>query len=337
MEGVKTASTVAFVALIAFLSPNPGFAYGVPDAMGKPNIQERILLVLTNQIRQAPHDWPGWDTNLAPSTSLVPLAEQTDLFEAARYHADDMADHDHFAHESSDGTPFSSRIQRYFRGASGENIYKSTNIDPYAAMTAWMNSEGHRTNILRPEWRLLGTGYALDGRFHYYVQNFGRSGDASTPLIPAGAAYLRGSSTVRVLVNYYDAAEEDPIKLEVSLGQRCIEMTSATGTAGNRTYQSDQTSPNTCAPVVFHATSAAGEAFRYPSTGALLVGNSCQDEFQSSNPATDPCKSSQASPSRTYIDAEAGGCQNLSSDFTRLDVLLLFFGPAMLWIRRKLS
>ena len=311
------------------------FAYGVPDNSGKPNTQERILLVLTNQIRQSPHDWPGWDTNLSPGTSLVPLAEQSDLFDAARYHANDMADHNHFAHESSDGTSFSSRIQRYFQGASGENIYKSTNIDPYAAMTAWMNSEGHRINILRPEWRLLGTGYALEGRFHYYVQNFGRSGGMTTPLIPAAAAYSLDSSTIRVLANYYDETKNDPVKLEVSVGARCLELTNATGVKGNRTYQSDQTTPNTCAEVVFHATSASGAIFRYPSSGALLVGNDCDKEFQVTAPAADACLTSVSGSSATYIDAEAGGCRNFVADLTRLDTFLVILGPLILIRRRR--
>lgn len=335
MRGFKAASLSACAAFTICLIPVHSFAYGVPDSTGKPNNQERMLLVLTNQIRQAPHDWPDWDTSLSPGTSLVPLAEQTDLFDAARYHADDMADHNHFAHESSDGTPFSSRIQRYFQGASGENIYKSTNIDPYAAMTAWMNSEGHRKNILRPEWRLLGTGYALDGRFHYYVQNFGRSGGLKPPLIPAAAAYSVNSNSIRIVANYYDESENDPIKLEVSVGTRCIELTNATGPEGNRTYQSDETSPDTCAEVVFHATSASGNTFRYPSSGALLVGNSCQNEFQSSNSTSDACLTTKAPASPTYIDAEAGGCRNFITDFNRLDTVLIFLGPALMWTRRR--
>ena len=330
-----TALLVASAGLTTCFTATHSHAYGVPDKSGKPNTQERILLVLTNQIRQSPHDWPDWDISLSPGTSLVPLAEHTDLFDAARYHAKDMADHNHFAHESSDGTSFSSRIQRYFQGASGENIYKSTNIDPYAAMTAWMNSEGHRTNILRPEWRLLGTGYALDGRFHYYVQNFGRSGGMTTPLIPAAAAYSLDSSKIRILANYYDKTKNDPVKLEVSVGARCFELTNATGDKGNRTYQSDQTTPNACAEVVFHATSASGTIFRYPSSGALLVGNDCDKEFQDANPSSDACLTSVSDSSPTYIDAEAGGCRNFTTNLTRLDTVLVILGPALILIRRR--
>ena len=199
-------------------------------------------------------------------------------------------------------------------------------------MTAWMNSEGHRKNILRPEWRLLGTGYAFDGRFHYYVQNFGRSGGLQPPLIPAAAAYSVNSNTIRIVANYYDESENDPIKLEVSVGTRCIELTNSTGPEGNRTYQSDETSPDTCAEVVFHATSASGDTFRYP--GALLVGNSCQNEFQSSDSASTRV-SRRSLPLLPPILTRKLEVAGISQRTLPVDTVLIFLGPALMWTRRR--
>ncbi len=146
--------------LAAALLPGRAFAYGEPDEDGVPDSHERLLHVLTNQIRQAPHDWPGWDTSLATGEPRPPLAHQVGLGSAARFHADDMKAHGCFQHESCDGTSFESRVSRYFSGgAAGENIYTSFgDKSARTGMTAWMNSEGHRTNILRPEWTHLGTG-----------------------------------------------------------------------------------------------------------------------------------------------------------------------------------
>ena len=132
-------------------------AYGEPDADGRPSRRERFLLTLTNQIRCDPHAWPDWDTSLAPGTALNPVGGLPDLFQSARFHADDMATNVFFSHTSSDGTDAGARIGRFFSGPAGENIYfHGGSDDPYTAMTGWMNSEGHRINILRDGWTWLG-------------------------------------------------------------------------------------------------------------------------------------------------------------------------------------
>jgi uncharacterized protein YkwD len=42
-----------------------------------------------------------------------------------------------------------------------------------AMVTAWMNSPGHRANILHNQYARLGVGVAYDGRLYYYgTQNF---------------------------------------------------------------------------------------------------------------------------------------------------------------------
>ena len=68
--------------------------------------------------------------------------------------------------------PFSyfARFRQY-----GENL-AGGQLTPEQAMEGWMNSPGHRANILNPRYKLLGVAYVYrpDSRYrHYWVQQFG--------------------------------------------------------------------------------------------------------------------------------------------------------------------
>jgi uncharacterized protein YkwD len=59
--------------------------------------------------------------------------------------------------------------------ARGENV-AAGQTSVQKVFDAWMNSEGHRDNILRPEFRTLGVGYYYQnntGYLHYWAQLFG--------------------------------------------------------------------------------------------------------------------------------------------------------------------
>src|SRR5262245_59998905 len=116
----RIAGLIAGATVLA--STQLAFAYGESED-DVPNAEERLLHVLTNQIRQAPHDWPGWDTSLAAGEARGPLFMDSGLDEAARFHADDMATHGCFQHDSCDGTSVETRLARYFSGPAGENIF----------------------------------------------------------------------------------------------------------------------------------------------------------------------------------------------------------------------
>lgn len=57
--------------------------------------------------------------------------------------------------------------------AHGENLVMGTSMDADGAMTSWMNSSGHRANILDGAYGTLGVGYYYSGREVYWVQLFG--------------------------------------------------------------------------------------------------------------------------------------------------------------------
>ena len=99
---------------------------------------------------------------------LPPLRENVMLRDAAEGHSGDMVAGRFFAHESPAGSDMTSRILRtgYARGqpwSLGENIAWGTGSLGTAAeiQRAWMESPGHRANILRRQFRHIGIGIAV--------------------------------------------------------------------------------------------------------------------------------------------------------------------------------
>ncbi|MEV0561630.1 CAP domain-containing protein [Dactylosporangium sp. NPDC050588] len=98
------------------------------------------------------------------------------LVAAARNHSTDMVTNNFFSHTGSNGSTFVQRevAAGYTTGASAENIawgYRS----PQEVVTGWINSEGHRANILNCSSVAVGVGlaYKADGT-PYWTQDFGR-------------------------------------------------------------------------------------------------------------------------------------------------------------------
>ena len=102
---------------------------------------------------------------------LSALTEDWELSRVARYKSQDMHDNRYFAHSSPTyGTPF--QMIRAFGlsyRAAGENIAMGYPT-PAAVVAGWMNSEGHRANILSGSYTRIGVGYVADG--HYWTQQF---------------------------------------------------------------------------------------------------------------------------------------------------------------------
>ena len=99
------------------------------------------------------------------------------LCAAAQFQADDMQKQNYFAHQRSGGPDLGARVERtgYNFRTVGENIAMG---QPTAAvvMNSWMNSPGHRANILNPDFREIGVAFTKDpkGRI-LWVQVFGAS------------------------------------------------------------------------------------------------------------------------------------------------------------------
>jgi uncharacterized protein YkwD len=132
---------------------------------------------------------------------LPPLAANAQLATAGTAYAQDLVAGSYFSHTGRDGSDVLDRIKRvgYIpRGAAwalGENLAWGTGAlaTPESIMQAWMNSPGHRDNILNAEYREIGIGIVLgnpaqaDGAGATYATEFGViEGDA-----PAAAQHPR--------------------------------------------------------------------------------------------------------------------------------------------------
>lgn len=93
---------------------------------------------------------------------------------AARLHSEDMAIHDYFSHTGRDGSDPGQRAARAgYQSWGGENIAYGYRT-PRDVVAGWMNSPGHRANILNCRFVAIGVGLAYDrnGR-PYWTQMFG--------------------------------------------------------------------------------------------------------------------------------------------------------------------
>ena len=137
---------------------------------------------------------------------LAPLAPNALLADAATGYASDLVAGSYFSHTGRDGSGVLERIQRsgYLpRGTAfvlGENLAWGSGglATPASIMRAWMNSPGHRANILNPDFREIGVGIvagnpqAADGRGATYATEFGALEGAV-----AGVTEVRKASKAR--------------------------------------------------------------------------------------------------------------------------------------------
>lgn len=104
---------------------------------------------------------------------LTPLkADDSNLNKAAHAKSVDMNTKNYFSHNSPTyGTPF--EMMKTFGvnyKSAGENIAQGQKT-PQEVVTAWMNSPGHRANIMNASFTHLGVGFVKDGKY-YWTQMF---------------------------------------------------------------------------------------------------------------------------------------------------------------------
>ncbi len=108
------------------------------------------------------------------SRGLDPVVEDLEAAEAAYGHAYDMDVRGFFDHDNPTGEDPGERLQRAGVNSLfgwGENIAQGQPT-PEAVMSAWMDSTGHRRNILDPLFGRLGIGVRLSSGGPWWVQDF---------------------------------------------------------------------------------------------------------------------------------------------------------------------
>ncbi|MEM9087829.1 MAG: CAP domain-containing protein [Cyanobacteria bacterium P01_F01_bin.53] len=130
------------------------------------------LLSLTNKARQA--------------AGLGSLSFAYQLGQSAQSHAADLGTQDYFSHVGKDGSELGDRLAEtgYQFNQAGENI-AAGQVSAMSTFQDWMNSEGHRANILNEEFTEVGFGVfnAAGSSEHgtYWVQNFGKPMSGHSP------------------------------------------------------------------------------------------------------------------------------------------------------------
>lgn len=146
---------------------------------------------------------------------LPPLKVVWELAEAARYHAADMAQDNYFQHDSYDGSrrvcAWDQRVASFYPNhqSMAENIAAGYGT-PTEAMAAWMNSGGHRDNILSASNWEIGIGYYSGSGSYgvYWVQDLGRRTGQYPLVIDSEAA-----STDSANVSLYLYGDWDEVRL----------------------------------------------------------------------------------------------------------------------------
>ena len=135
----------------------PGQVLNIPLVEAAVLDYEKEVVRLANEIRV--------------KNGLKELTYDWELSRVARYKSQDMKDNRYFSHTSPTyGSPFQ-MIKNFglsYRSA-GENIAKGYKT-PQAVVNGWMNSSGHRANILNASYNRIGVGYVANG--NYWTQMF---------------------------------------------------------------------------------------------------------------------------------------------------------------------
>ncbi|WP_369218487.1 CAP domain-containing protein, partial [Streptomyces flavofungini] len=103
-----------------------------------------------------------------------PVTANSKLATAATKHSADMDARDYFDHNSPDGTDPGDRITAagYQWSTYGENIARGQQT-PASVMESWMNSSGHRANILNCAFKEMGVGIHRASGGPWWTQAFG--------------------------------------------------------------------------------------------------------------------------------------------------------------------
>jgi uncharacterized protein YkwD len=160
---VTTVLAVLFVGLLLF--------HPIVNGGGGQSLNETA-------VERAVHDEVN-DRRAEHGVSKLDYSEE--VAAVARAHSDDMVQRDYYSHISPDGATFMDRYERHNVGCDegGENINKYTLREDDTAESAaaqlvqqWMDSPGHRANLLNDRWTVEGIGVAVADGEVTATQNF---------------------------------------------------------------------------------------------------------------------------------------------------------------------
>ncbi|MFF7717304.1 CAP domain-containing protein [Streptomyces sp. NPDC007988] len=130
-----------------------------PKALSGETAAEAEVLALVNKERA--------------KVGCAPVRPDSSLARLAGRFSTDMATRSFFNHTDPEGDgPWDRAAQAGVGGLGAENIARGQ-ADARTVMNAWMNSDGHRANILNCEYRTLGVGVSFAQGGPWWTQDFG--------------------------------------------------------------------------------------------------------------------------------------------------------------------
>lgn len=173
-EEVKHVATVVPEPVRAVVPLPTATAEVVEVAPDTDAVSEDFISLLAHEIHRR--------TNQERERAGLPaLAYDADLAAIALKHSDDMARNDYFSHTAQDGCDMTCRFEQaeYTAQSWGENLAwrSSSQLPEVSALAAyfvreWMNSSGHRRNILSSNYTHEGVGVVRVGDKVYVTVNF---------------------------------------------------------------------------------------------------------------------------------------------------------------------
>ncbi|GGD16275.1 SafA/ExsA family spore coat assembly protein [Pontibacillus salipaludis] len=152
------------IGLNEIISANPQFSN--PDLIYP---GDRVTIPLKGDIKSVEQEVIRLTNKERAKQGLPALKSDWQLSRVARYKSRDMRDQGYFAHNSPTyGSPFEmmKSFNISYRKAA-ENIAAGQRT-PQEVVQAWMDSPGHRKNILDKDLTYIGVGYAEGGSYGYY-------------------------------------------------------------------------------------------------------------------------------------------------------------------------
>ncbi len=182
----KAGETLALFSVISItgvlLMANYGYMDLDPNA---PNDRRFFAAADSDIIEKRVHELINQERS---NYGLKSISWDEKLASIAKAHSQDMVNRDYYSHDSPEGISFS---DRYSKAGYNCQIQISTNkfslggeninyLEGYyydekiasAAVNSWMNSEGHKQNILTKYFKNEGIGVAISGNEVYITQNF---------------------------------------------------------------------------------------------------------------------------------------------------------------------
>ena len=233
-------ATLAWALIASLIFAAPGYAQSTqpPAASSRPGITPEQMgprpagtndcqQQMVSPVNQAYEDQVVSLVNAARAEQgLPPLKRVTALDQSARYHAADLATDDYFSHDSYDrvngqlvqSCVWSDRLNAYYPNwrRLAENIAAGYPT-PEAVVQGWLDSPGHRANILSPDSWEIGVGYYFSSGStygHYWVQDFGRR-EGVYPVIINGEA----PQTDNGQLNLYVYGSWEKVRLQLDGGE----------------------------------------------------------------------------------------------------------------------